>query len=80
MELSGVWLYYLGMTNNPLTTKEAAEKLNVSVRRVQALITKGQLKAQKIGRDYIIDGQDLTRIKSGKVGRPKKKKTGKKFE
>lgn len=53
-----------------LTTKESAEKLGVSVRRVQALITKNQLKAEKIGRDYMIREKDLQNIKPGINGRP----------
>ena len=58
--------------NNLITTKLAAKKLGVSVRRVQALITKGQLKAQKIGRDYMIDEADLSNLKKGTAGRPTK--------
>lgn len=58
--------------NNLLTTKQAAEKLGVSVRRVQALITNGKLKAQKIGRDYMIDASTLDSLKKGKAGRPTK--------
>ncbi len=58
--------------SNFLNTKEAAEKLDVSVRRVQALIKKNQLKAEKVGRDYIIREKDLQNIKAGKAGRPRK--------
>ncbi len=54
-----------------LTTKQSAEKLNVSVRRIQTLITKNQLKAEKVGRDYLIREADLDRIKAGVNGRPK---------
>lgn len=57
-----------------LTTKEASEKLGVSVRRVQAMINDGRLKAQKLGRDYVIDEKDLETVKDRKVGRPKQKK------
>lgn len=54
-----------------LTTSEAAEKKGVSIRRIQALITKNQLKAEKVGRDYLIRESDLDKIKQGTVGRPK---------
>jgi excisionase family DNA binding protein len=37
-----------------LTTRDAAEKLGVSVLRVQQLIWDGRLPAQKMGRDYFI--------------------------
>lgn len=57
-----------------LTTKEVAEKLGVTIRRVQALITNGQLPAKKFGRDYMIEETDLRLIKNRKVGRPKKAK------
>lgn len=61
-----------------LNTKQAAEKLEVSIRRVQALITKKQLEAVKVGRDYVIRESDLDNIKAGVVGRPKKQTTGRK--
>ena len=57
-----------------LSTKEAAEKLGVSLRRVQQMITEGTLPANKIGRDYVILEKDLEGISIyGKPGRPKKK-------
>jgi excisionase family DNA binding protein len=55
-----------------LTTREAAEKLGVSVRRVQAMVHSGRLPAQKIGRDYLIDESHLSVVKDRKVGRPAK--------
>ena len=57
---------------NLLTTNEAAEKLGVSVRRVQALITNGALPASKLGRDYVIKESDLELVKDRKPGRPLK--------
>lgn len=54
-----------------LTTKQAAERLGVSVRRVQALITAGTLKALKLGREYAIEESALSGVKVyGKRGRP----------
>ena len=56
-----------------ISTKEAAEKLNVSPIRVRQLIQEGKLKANRVGRDYVIDEKDLESVKTyGKVGRPKK--------
>lgn len=61
-----------------LNTKETAEKLNVSLRRVQQMITAGTLPAQKVGRDYVILEKDLEKVKTyGKPGRPAKDKDGK---
>jgi excisionase family DNA binding protein len=56
-----------------LTTIEAAEKLNISVRQVQTLIKQEKLPATKKGRDYFvleIDVENLPERK--KTGRPKK--------
>jgi excisionase family DNA binding protein len=53
-----------------LTTREAAEKLGISVRRVQAMVTQGRLPAEKFGRDYKIKETDLSHIKDRKTGRP----------
>ncbi len=60
-----------------LTTKEAAEKLGVSVRRVQAMITDGSLSATKLGRDYVIKESELESVKDRKPGRPAKKNASK---
>ncbi|HEY0321685.1 MAG TPA: helix-turn-helix domain-containing protein [Pyrinomonadaceae bacterium] len=55
-----------------LTTKQAAERLGITSRRVQALVTAGRLPAQKFGRDYMIREKDLKLVENRKVGRPKK--------
>lgn len=55
-----------------LTTKQVAERLGVTIRRVQALITAGRLPAQKFGRDFMIKEKDLKLVADRKVGRPKK--------
>jgi len=56
-----------------LTTTQAADHLNVSPRRVRALIAAGRLPAVKIGRDWMIEPDALERFqaKPRKVGRPK---------
>ncbi len=56
-----------------LTTKEIAEKLNVSVRRVRQYIENNQLKAEKFGRSNMIKKSDAEKVTiHGKAGRPKK--------
>jgi excisionase family DNA binding protein len=55
-----------------LTTKEAAEKLGVTMRWVQALIKDRRLPAEKVGRDYFISEADL-RLVSGLKPGPKPK-------
>jgi excisionase family DNA binding protein len=57
-----------------LTTPEAAERLGITVARVQQLIWKGRLPAQKIGRDYVINEDDLKLVAERKPGRPAKAK------
>ncbi len=59
---------------NLLTTKEVAERLGVSVRRVHALIHAGRLPAEKYGRDYLINENDLNLVAERKPGRPRKEK------
>lgn len=54
-----------------LTTKQAAERLGVSERRVRALIAEGKLKAHQLGREYAIEEGALEGVKTyGKAGRP----------
>ena len=56
--------------NGVITTKEAAARLNVSVRRVQALIAAGRLPAEKIGNTFAIKESDLKAVNGRKNGRP----------
>ena len=61
-----------------LSTPEAAEALGVTVARVQQLIWRGRLPAQKVGRDYVIQESDLEAVKVRPTGRPSSKKAAKK--
>ena len=62
---------------NLLTTKQAAERKNVTDRHIRLLIAQEKLKADKIGRDYVIDEDDLeSAVIYGKKGRPPKAKSG----
>ncbi|WP_139651175.1 helix-turn-helix domain-containing protein [Raoultibacter phocaeensis] len=56
-----------------ITTKEAAERLGISTRRVVALIQAGDLEAQKLGRSWIVDESSVAlRASEPKLkGRPK---------
>ena len=58
-----------------LNTKQAAEKLGVSVIRVRQLIRNGKIVAQNLGRDYAIAADSLDNVTTyGKAGRPPKAK------
>ncbi len=56
-----------------LTTAQVATILGVEPRRVRQLIERGQLHAERTGRDWLIDPQDLKRYKPQKRGRPRKR-------
>ncbi len=55
--------------NGLISTKEAAARLGISVRRVQALIASGRLPAEKIGNSFVISEDDLKLVVSRKNGR-----------
>ena len=56
-----------------LSTAEAAERLNISVRRVQQLVKAGRLPATIFGGALMIQAKDLKLIADRKPGRPPKK-------
>jgi excisionase family DNA binding protein len=56
--------------NSLISTKEAAARLRISVRRVQALIASGRLPAEKIGNSFAIKESDLKSLNGRKNGRP----------
>lgn len=53
-----------------LTSKEAAERMGISTRRVVALIHSGRLPAQRLGRDWVIKESDLALVQVRNPGRP----------
>jgi len=57
---------------NLIPVGKAAFLLGVTPRRVQALITSGKLRAERIGRDYLIDPADLPTLERRPPGRPRK--------
>jgi len=54
-----------------ISSKDAAERLKISVRRVQELIKKERLPAKMIGGVYLIEERDLALVKNRKPGRPR---------
>ncbi|HQU85608.1 MAG TPA: helix-turn-helix domain-containing protein [Pyrinomonadaceae bacterium] len=61
------------MLEGLITTKEAAEKLNVSEGRIRQLVAEGRLPATKVGQTNLIKESDLELVKDRKrTGRPKK--------
>ena len=59
-----------------ITTAQAAERLGISVRRVQELISSQRLPAQQFGRTYVVNEEDLKLVENRKVGRPPKAEAG----
>ena len=57
-----------------LSTTEAAERLGLSVPRVQTFIWEGRLPALRVGRSYAVDEDDLKLLENRKTGRPPKAK------
>ncbi len=58
-----------------LTTKQAAERLNVVPSRIRRMILDGVIKAEKIGRDNFIMESEIATLEKidRKAGRPPKK-------
>jgi len=56
-------------------TSEAANRLGISARRVAALIKQGLLRAEKIGKTWIINEVDVAKLAKTerRSGRPRKK-------
>jgi excisionase family DNA binding protein len=56
-------------------TSEAARRLDLSARRVAAMIEQGILKASKVGNSWVIDEAEVARVAKLKrpPGRPRRK-------
>lgn len=50
--------------SRPLTTQEAAAELGYSVRHLYRLLKDGTMKAERFGDAWMIDRQEVDRIKS----------------
>lgn len=58
---------------NIISTRQAAKILQVSDRRIRALIESGKLKATKVNNFmWIINERDLDKVKDRRSGRPRK--------
>jgi excisionase family DNA binding protein len=59
-----------------ITTTEATARLGVNQSRVRQMILAKDLPARKFGRDWMIDEEDLAKVRErNKAGRPKKGKS-----
>ena len=56
-------------------TVAAAKRLDITTGRIRQLILAGRLKAEKVGRDWLILPADLDAIRDRKPGRPWKEAT-----
>lgn len=63
------------MSDDLLTTQQAAAELGVTDSRVRQLIIDGKLPAQRFGRSHMIKRSDLKEVVIGNVGRPPKHST-----
>jgi excisionase family DNA binding protein len=57
-----------------LTTAEVAAMLDITIRRVQALINSGRLPAEKVGQIWLVKAADVNLVRKRKPGRPSKRK------
>lgn len=60
------------MVDGYITTKEAAERLGVSVGRVKQFVAEKRLPAEKIGNTNLIKESDLKLVEQRQIGRPRK--------
>lgn len=60
------------MSDDLLTTQQAAAELGVTDSRVRQLIIDGKLPAQRFGRSHMIRRSDLKDVVIGNLGRPPK--------
>ena len=58
------------MSTELLTTAEVAERLGCSQQWIQALIKRGKLKAEMVGKTYVIRARDLDKYEPQPIGRP----------
>lgn len=59
------------MSDEWLTTAEAARRLNVNSSRVRQLILAGRLPAEKLGHVHMIRAADVAAFSPRKTGRPR---------
>ena len=57
---------------NLITVREAAERKGVTKPAIIAAIMRGEIQAEKPGREYLVYERSLARFKPRKRGRPRK--------
>jgi excisionase family DNA binding protein len=72
--LGKIILLFVAREMKILSVAEAAEKLGVTRRRVNQLIDKNRLPAQRVGRAFVIREDDLRLVENRQTGRPPKVK------
>lgn len=65
------------MSDELLTTQQAAAELGVTDSRVRQLIIAGKITAQSFGRSHMIKRSDLKDVVVGNRGRPRKEEKSK---
>ena len=55
---------YEGLVDKPLTTQEAAAELGYSVRHLYRLLDDGTIRGERFGHVWMIDHQEVERIKA----------------
>ena len=55
-----------------VSTAEAARELHISTQRVRQLIAAGRLKATRVGRNWVVQNEDLEAVRNRIPGRPKR--------
>ena len=53
----------MALSSRTLTTQEAARKLGVTEQRIRQLAAAGEIKAEKWGRDWMVDTESVERRK-----------------
>lgn len=65
----------LDAVKDPVTTKQAAAMLDVSLSAVQKAVAKGRLTGEQLGRDYLIEREEVERYRrERKLTGPRKRR------
>ena len=58
-----------GISQELITTQEAAENLGYTIQHTRLLIRRGQIEATKFGRDWLVVSESVVEYKTGGVTR-----------
>jgi excisionase family DNA binding protein len=53
-----------------ITTVEAGRRLGVTPQRIRQYIAEGRIRAQKVGRDYLVDAESVDEFRPRPTGNP----------